>query len=114
MPVLSSAKDLDHVSTTVDICKLLLFGYSTTLSFFFLQGFHSSLQAIYLFGFGVPLFIDNNEHIQKFKWGLWVIHKLLLAGIYGMIFFMYNSKWRERLPGKYIYHSHPPYGCISQ
>jgi hypothetical protein len=58
------------------------------------------LKAIYLFGFGVPLFIDNNEHIHKFKWGLWVIHKLLLAGIYGMIFFMYNSKWRERLPAR--------------
>ncbi|KAH0881539.1 hypothetical protein HID58_068933 [Brassica napus] len=43
------------------------------------------ISAIYLFGFGVELFIDDNEHIQKFKWGLWVIHKLLLAAIYGMI-----------------------------
>ncbi|CAN8260399.1 unnamed protein product [Cochlearia groenlandica] len=58
------------------------------------------LKAIFLFGFGVPLFIDNNEHILKFKWGLWVIHKLLLAGTYGMIFFMYNSKYRERLPAR--------------
>ncbi|XP_010546644.1 PREDICTED: transmembrane protein adipocyte-associated 1 [Tarenaya hassleriana] len=57
-------------------------------------------KAIYLFGFGVPLFIDNAENIQKFKWGLWVIHKLLLTGVYGMIFFMYNSKWRERLPAR--------------
>ncbi|KAL0900874.1 hypothetical protein Bca101_084835 [Brassica carinata] len=58
------------------------------------------LKAIYLFGFGVQLFIDNDEHIQKLKWGLWVIHKLLLASIYGMIFFMYNSKHRERLPAR--------------
>ncbi|CAN7051815.1 unnamed protein product [Brassica oleracea var. botrytis] len=28
------------------------------------------LKAIYRFGLGVELFIDNNEHIQKFKWGL--------------------------------------------
>ncbi|CDY41923.1 BnaC05g46810D [Brassica napus] len=48
-------------------------------------GLHLLLKAIYLFGFGVELFIDDNEHIQKFKWGLWVIHKLLLAAIYGMI-----------------------------
>uniref|UniRef100_A0A1J3E4Z5 Transmembrane protein adipocyte-associated 1 n=1 Tax=Noccaea caerulescens TaxID=107243 RepID=A0A1J3E4Z5_NOCCA len=59
------------------------------------------LKAIYLFGFGVPLFVDdNNENIQKFKWGLWVIHKLILTGVYGMIFLMYNSKWRERLPAR--------------
>ncbi|KAL0744384.1 hypothetical protein Bca4012_085897 [Brassica carinata] len=65
-----------------------------------LKGFYYSFQAIYLFGFGVQLFIDNDEHIQKLKWGLWVIHKLLLASIYGMIFFMYNSKHRERLPAR--------------
>ncbi|KAG2272897.1 hypothetical protein Bca52824_067452 [Brassica carinata] len=63
-------------------------------------GLHLLLNAIYLFGFGVGLFIDNSEHIQKLKWGLWVIHKLLLASIYGMIFFMYNSKHRERLPAR--------------
>ncbi|KAH0856181.1 hypothetical protein HID58_084442 [Brassica napus] len=56
------------------------------------------LKAIYVFGFGVSLFIDNNENVQKYKWGLWVIHKLLLTGVYGMIFSMYNSSWRERLP----------------
>lgn len=89
-------------TTTVDIHKLVLSAYSFTITLI--------LQAIYLFGFGVPLFIEDNEQMQKLKWGLWVIHKLLLAGIYGMIFFMYNSKWRERLPGNYIDHSHPLYG----
>ncbi|CAN6970110.1 hypothetical protein IGI04_033296 [Brassica rapa subsp. trilocularis] len=58
------------------------------------------LKAIYVFGFGVSLFIDNNENVQKYKWGLWVIHKLLLTGVYGMIFLMYNSSWRERLPAR--------------
>ncbi|ESQ32274.1 hypothetical protein EUTSA_v10004666mg [Eutrema salsugineum] len=66
----------------------------------FIIGLDLLLKVIYLFGFGVPLFIDNNENIQKFKWGLWVIHKLLLTGVYGMIFLMYNSRWRERLPAR--------------
>jgi hypothetical protein len=60
------------------------------------------LKAIFLFGFGVPLFIDNNENGKTFKWGLWIIHKLLLTGVYGMVFLMYNSRWREKLPGKLI------------
>jgi hypothetical protein len=50
----------------------------------------------------VPLFIDNNENGKTFKWGLWIIHKLLLTGVYGMVFLMYNSRWREKLPGKLI------------
>ncbi|TYG51136.1 hypothetical protein ES288_D10G232700v1 [Gossypium darwinii] len=55
------------------------------------------LKAIYLFGFGVPLFIDNSEHPRQIKWGLWVVHRLVLTAIYGSILFMYHSKWRERL-----------------
>ncbi|KAK8634177.1 hypothetical protein V6N13_015005 [Hibiscus sabdariffa] len=58
------------------------------------------LKAIYLFGFGIPMFIDNSEHTHKVKWGLWVVHKLVLTAIYGSILFMYHSKWRERLPGR--------------
>ncbi|KAM7472729.1 hypothetical protein LguiA_010912 [Lonicera macranthoides] len=55
---------------------------------------------IYLFAFGIPLFIDNNEETHRVKWGLWVVHKLLLTAVYGFILCMYNSKWRERLPAK--------------
>ncbi|EOY10645.1 Uncharacterized protein TCM_025954 isoform 5 [Theobroma cacao] len=58
------------------------------------------LLAIYLFGFGVPLFIDNTEHPHQVKWGLWVVHRLVLTAIYGFILFMYHSKWRERLPAR--------------
>ncbi|KAB2022311.1 hypothetical protein ES319_D07G200600v1 [Gossypium barbadense] len=53
------------------------------------------LKAIYLFGFGVPLFIDNSEHPRQIKWGLWVVHRLVLTAIYGSILFMYHYKWRE-------------------
>ncbi|XVF30865.1 hypothetical protein REPUB_Repub16aG0094600 [Reevesia pubescens] len=58
------------------------------------------LKAIYRFGFGVPLFIDNTEHPHQVKWGLWVVHRLVLTAIYGFILFMYHSKWRERLPAR--------------
>lgn len=58
------------------------------------------LKGIYTFGFGVPLFIDTSQESHKVKWGLWVIHKLLLTGVYGLIFFLYRSRWRERLPAR--------------
>ncbi|OMO55328.1 hypothetical protein COLO4_36045 [Corchorus olitorius] len=58
------------------------------------------LKAICLFGFGVPLFIDNIEHPHQVKWGLWVFHRLVLTAVYGFILFMYHSKWRERLPAR--------------
>ncbi|XP_020257646.1 transmembrane protein adipocyte-associated 1 homolog [Asparagus officinalis] len=58
------------------------------------------LKAIYVFGFGVPLFIDDHEKGNPMKWGLWLLHKLLLSVVYGFILFVYHSKWRERLPAK--------------
>lgn len=61
--------------------------------------FHFLFQAIYIFGFGVPLFADNNETAHQARWGLWIVHKLLLTAVYGSIFCMHHSKWRERLPG---------------
>lgn len=62
-----------------------------------------SLQAIYVFGFGVPLFLDTSGSTHRVKWGLWVVHRLLLAAVYGFILYMYNSKWRERLPGLFVF-----------
>ncbi|KAM0840391.1 hypothetical protein ACQ4PT_059695 [Festuca glaucescens] len=56
------------------------------------------LQNIYVFGFGVPLFIDAGQGTGG-KWGLWILHKLVLTGIYGVIILMYHSSWRDRLPG---------------
>lgn len=56
------------------------------------------VQTIYVFGFGVPLFIDVNQGTGG-KWGLWILHKLVLTGVYGLIVFMHHSRWRDRLPG---------------
>ncbi|KAJ4713173.1 transmembrane protein adipocyte-associated 1-like [Melia azedarach] len=55
------------------------------------------LKVIYVFGFGFPLFIDV-ESTHRMKWGLWIIHKLLLTAVYGFILFVHFSKWREKLP----------------
>ncbi|KAG0483817.1 hypothetical protein HPP92_011901 [Vanilla planifolia] len=57
------------------------------------------LKAVYVFGFGVPMFLDGVGPSNHVKWGLWIVHKLLLAAVYVLILFMYHSKWREMLPG---------------
>ncbi|OAY70260.1 transmembrane protein adipocyte-associated 1 homolog [Ananas comosus] len=67
------------------------------------------LKAIYVFGFGVPLFLDANESANRVKWGLWIVHKLLLTAVYGFILFMHHSKWRERLPAKPAFYK---YICV--
>ncbi|KAF7805165.1 transmembrane protein adipocyte-associated 1-like protein [Senna tora] len=66
----------------------------------FIVGLDISLKAIYLLGFGIPLFIDSNDRSHHVKWNLWVVHKLLLTAVYGFILFMYHSRWRERLPAR--------------
>ncbi|KAK4379025.1 hypothetical protein RND71_000887 [Anisodus tanguticus] len=60
-------------------------------------GLDMFLKGIYLFGFGVQLFDVSTNGSQ---WALWVVHKLLLTGVYGVIFFMCRSRWRERLPAR--------------
>jgi hypothetical protein len=55
-----------------------------------------------VFAFGVPLFIDTDYGTPRVKWNLWVVHKLVLTIVYGLILFMYHSRWRERLPGKLL------------
>ncbi|CAM0876308.1 unnamed protein product [Alopecurus aequalis] len=61
------------------------------------------LKTIYVFGFGVPLFIDADQGTGG-KWGLWILHKLVITGVYGVIVFMYHSRWRDRLPAKPAYY----------
>ncbi|KAK7284301.1 hypothetical protein RJT34_19046 [Clitoria ternatea] len=64
------------------------------------------LKALYLFVFGIPLFVDSNEHTHHLKWNLWVVHKVLLTAVYGFMLFMYHSGWRERLPAKPIFYKY--------
>ncbi|KAL3366649.1 hypothetical protein AABB24_011380 [Solanum stoloniferum] len=55
------------------------------------------LKAIFIFGFGVPLFLDM-EIADRGKWGVWCTNKLLLTAAYGYILFVHFSKWRDKLP----------------
>ncbi|XVE56821.1 hypothetical protein DITRI_Ditri04bG0041600 [Diplodiscus trichospermus] len=56
------------------------------------------LKAIYIFGFGLPLFFDDVGSTHQMKWGLWILHKLLLTAVYGFVLFLHFSKWRKKLP----------------
>ncbi|KAF7817870.1 transmembrane protein adipocyte-associated 1-like protein [Senna tora] len=69
-------------------------------------GLDIMLKAIYLFGLGIPVYIDRNEPAQRVKWNLWVVHKLLLTAVYGFILFMYHSRWRERLPARPAFYNY--------
>ncbi|OWM90376.1 protein CANDIDATE G-PROTEIN COUPLED RECEPTOR 2-like [Punica granatum] len=55
------------------------------------------LKAIYVFGFGTPLFTDVGT-THRVKWSLWSIHKVVLTAVYAFILFVRFSKWREELP----------------
>ncbi|ESW19103.1 hypothetical protein PHAVU_006G096700 [Phaseolus vulgaris] len=77
------------------------FGISTLV-----VGLDILLKAIYLFVFGIPLFVDSNENTNHVKWNLLVVHKLLLTAVYGFIMFMYHSGWRETLPAKIAFYKY--------
>jgi len=51
------------------------------------------------------LFIDAGQGTGG-KWGLWILHKLVLTGVYGLIVFMHHSRWRDRLPAKPAYYNY--------
>ncbi|KAI4301866.1 hypothetical protein L6164_035104 [Bauhinia variegata] len=63
-------------------------------------GLDTLLKTVYLFAFGIPLFIEGDDQTNHVKWNLWVVHKLLLTAVYGFILFLYHSRWRERLPAR--------------
>ncbi|WVZ13065.1 hypothetical protein V8G54_017595 [Vigna mungo] len=67
---------------------------------------HFPYQAIYVFGFGVPLFNRYVERAHTIKWSLWIVHKLLLAAAYGFILFAHFSKWREKLPPRPAFYNY--------
>ncbi|RDX62799.1 Transmembrane protein adipocyte-associated 1, partial [Mucuna pruriens] len=77
------------------------FGISTLV-----VGLDILLKAIYIFVFGIPLFVDSNEHTPHVKWNLWVVHKLLLTAVYGFTMFVYHSGWRETLPAKIAFYKY--------
>jgi len=75
-----------------------------------LVGLDIVLKGIYVFGIGIPLFIENGE-AHRMKWGLWMMHKLVITAAYGSVLFMYHSKWRERLPARPAYYKYIAIMC---
>ncbi|XP_051152619.1 protein CANDIDATE G-PROTEIN COUPLED RECEPTOR 2-like [Andrographis paniculata] len=55
------------------------------------------VQAILIFGFGVPLLISANG-AQWGKWSILFMHALVLTSVYCYILFVHYSKWRDKLP----------------
>ncbi|PIN05073.1 putative membrane protein [Handroanthus impetiginosus] len=55
------------------------------------------VQAIFIFGFGVPLFV-NTDGTHLGKWSILFIHTLALTAVYCYILFVHYSKWRDKLP----------------
>ncbi|KAG2679442.1 hypothetical protein I3760_11G050200 [Carya illinoinensis] len=64
------------------------------------------LKVIYVFGFGVPLFLDGVGSTNKVKWGLWIMHKLLLTAAYGYILFVHFSKSRDSMPPRPAFYNY--------
>ncbi|XP_048443678.1 protein CANDIDATE G-PROTEIN COUPLED RECEPTOR 2-like isoform X1 [Pyrus x bretschneideri] len=104
-----------------------LLGLETSLVGFLLQGNYASgvkalahtflvsgivvgvdtlINVIYVFGFGVPLFIVGIGSTFGVKWGLWLIHKLLLTALHGFILFVHFSKLTEKLPPRPAFYNY--------
>lgn len=64
------------------------------------------LKAIYIFGFGVPLFFDDVGSTYRTKWGMWIIHTLLLTAVYGFILFVHFAKWGKKLPPRPAFYNY--------
>ncbi|KAJ0789978.1 putative transmembrane protein TP [Helianthus annuus] len=63
------------------------------------------LKAIFVFGFGVPLFMDG-ETTHSVKWGMWTFDEILLTCAYGYILFVHYSKWRDKLPPRPAFYNY--------
>lgn len=59
-------------------------------------------QAIFIFGFGVPLFI-NADATHWGKWSVLFVHTLALTAVYCYILFVHYSKWRDKLPREWYF-----------
>eukprot|EP01018_Ginkgo_biloba_P006217 Gb_04541 [translate_table: standard] len=66
----------------------------------------ATFKAVYIFGFGVPLFIDNDDVGDWQKWVFWLVHKLLLVAVYATILCMPHTKWRDRLPARPAFYNY--------
>lgn len=60
----------------------------------------TSIKAMIIFRFSVPLFTPGLDAGDWSKWGFWAFHEGLFCFIYGGILLLRYTRWRERLPAK--------------
>lgn len=58
------------------------------------------VKAIYIFGFGIPLFTTQDDAGDWHKWGFWLLHNLFFAAVYVVILTLPYTRWRDRLPAR--------------
>lgn len=58
------------------------------------------IKAVYIFGLGVPLFLNKDDTSNHLKWTFWLIRSLLFVGAYLFILILPHTKWRDRLPAR--------------
>ena len=58
------------------------------------------VKAIYIFGFGVPLFTIQDDAGNWNKWGFWLLQNLFFASVYAVLLTLPHTRWRDRLPAR--------------
>lgn len=58
------------------------------------------VKAVYIFGFGIPLFTTQDDAGDWNKWGFWLLQNLFFAAVYAVILTLPYTRWRDRLPAR--------------
>jgi hypothetical protein len=58
------------------------------------------VKAVYIFGFGIPLFTTQDDAGDWNKWGFWLLQNLFFAIVYVVILTLPYTRWRDLLPAR--------------
>ncbi|OAE33163.1 hypothetical protein AXG93_4773s1360 [Marchantia polymorpha subsp. ruderalis] len=82
----------------------LISGWDALLRTLLFSGVFAALDAIvkavYIFGLGIPLLVNEDDGGDWRKWGFWLVHTLLFIGVYLLILILPYTKWRDHLPAR--------------
>jgi hypothetical protein len=82
----------------------LISGWDALLRTLLFSGLFASvdalLNAVYIFGLSIPLFITQDDAGDWNKWGFWMMHNLFFTAVYFVILILPYTRWRDRLPAR--------------